>query len=50
VASDFDVDDQCFWRREAYITASGLHGFHLIKNLTPSRASPMRKRVRASRK
>jgi hypothetical protein len=28
---------------EAYIIASGLHGLRLIKNLTPSWASPMRK-------
>jgi hypothetical protein len=27
----------------------GLHDLHLIKNLTPSRASPARKRVRALR-
>jgi hypothetical protein len=35
---------------EAYIIASGLHGLHLVKNLTPSRASPVRKRVRNSEK
>jgi hypothetical protein len=31
----------------AYITASGLHGLRLVKNLTPSQASPVRKRVQA---
>jgi hypothetical protein len=39
-----------FLGNEAYIIASGLHGLYLIKNLTPSRASPMRKRVWALRK
>jgi hypothetical protein len=36
--------------KEAYITALGLHRLYLVKNLTPSRASPMRKRVQALRK
>jgi hypothetical protein len=49
VASNFDDGDLCFGK-EAYIIASGLHGLRLIKNLTPSRASPMRKRVHALRK
>jgi hypothetical protein len=31
---------------KAYITASGLHELRLIKNLTPTWAFPMRKRVR----
>jgi hypothetical protein len=39
-----------FLGNEAYIIALGLHGLRLIKNLTPSRASPVRKRVRALRK
>jgi hypothetical protein len=33
-------------RNEAYIIASGLHGLHLVKNLMPSQASPVRKSVR----
>jgi hypothetical protein len=33
--------------KEAYITASGLHGLRFIKSLTPSWASPVRKRVLA---
>jgi hypothetical protein len=32
---------------ETYIIASGLHGLRLVKNLMPSWASPMRKRVHA---
>jgi hypothetical protein len=32
---------------KSYITTPGLHGLHHIKNLTPSWASPVRKRVRA---
>jgi hypothetical protein len=48
VASDFDgLIFTIFKGREAYISALGLHGLHLIKNLTPSQASPVRKRVRA---
>jgi hypothetical protein len=35
-----------FMGREAYISASGLHGSHLVKNLTPSQTSAVRKRVR----
>jgi hypothetical protein len=31
--------------KEAYISFSGLHGLCLIKNLMPSRASPVRKRA-----
>jgi hypothetical protein len=34
---------------ESYIIASGLHGLRLIKNLTPSWASPVRERVQALR-
>jgi hypothetical protein len=34
---------------EAYIIASGLHGLCLVKNLMPSWASPVGKRVRALR-
>jgi hypothetical protein len=34
---------------EDYIIAFRLHGFRLIKNLIPLRASPVRKRVRALR-
>jgi hypothetical protein len=36
--------------KEAYILASGLLGLHLLKKLTPSWVSPMRKRVWAMRK
>jgi hypothetical protein len=36
--------------KEAYIVASGFHGLLLIKNLTPSRASPVGKIVWAPRK
>jgi hypothetical protein len=40
VASDFDdLIFTIFRGREAYISASGLHGLRLIKNLTSSRAS-----------
>jgi hypothetical protein len=39
-----------FLGNEAYIIALGLHGLCLVKNLTPSRASPVRKRVRTLRK
>jgi hypothetical protein len=49
VASDFDSGISVLGK-EAYITSLGLHVLHLIKNLTPSRASPIRKRVRALRK
>jgi hypothetical protein len=49
-ASNFDDDNQCFWGNKAYIIVLGLHGFCLIKNLTPSWATPVRKRVRALRK
>jgi hypothetical protein len=46
VASDFDgLMFIVFRGRKAYINASGLHELCLIKNLTPSRASPVRKRV-----
>jgi hypothetical protein len=48
VASDFDgLMFSAFRGREAYISASGLHGLRLIKNLMPLRASPVRKRIRA---
>jgi hypothetical protein len=30
-----------FLGKEAYITASGLHGLRFVKSITPSRASPM---------
>jgi hypothetical protein len=36
--------------KKSYIAASGLHGLHLVKNLTPSRTSPVRKRLGATRK
>jgi hypothetical protein len=36
-------------RKKVYITASELHGLCHVKNLTPSRASPVRKRVQALR-
>jgi hypothetical protein len=39
-----------FWGNEAYIIASGLHGLHVIENLMPSRASPVRKIVRSLKK
>jgi hypothetical protein len=39
-----------FGGNKAYIIVLGLHGFCLIKNLTPSWATPVRKRVRALRK
>jgi hypothetical protein len=29
-----------FWGNEAYIIASGLHGLHLVKNLTPFAGFP----------
>jgi hypothetical protein len=35
--------------KEAYIAALGLHRLCLVKNLTPLRASPVRKRVRVLR-
>jgi hypothetical protein len=48
MASNFDgLMFTIFGGRKAYISASGLHGLHLTKNLTPSWASPVRKRVRA---
>jgi hypothetical protein len=36
--------------KEAYITIVGLRGLRLVKNLTPMRASLVRKRVWAPRK
>jgi hypothetical protein len=36
-----------FLGNETYIIASGLHVLRLVKNLMPSWASPMRKRVHA---
>jgi hypothetical protein len=48
VASNFDgVMFTAFRGREAYISASGLHGIYLVKNLMPSWASIVRKRVRS---
>jgi hypothetical protein len=38
------------WGKEAYISASRLHGIRLIKNLTPLQASAMRKSVRSRSK
>jgi hypothetical protein len=35
--------------KEDYITALGLHGLCLVKNIMPSWASPVRKSVRALR-
>jgi hypothetical protein len=50
MASDFDGAARIFQGKEAYIAAFGLHELRLIKNLTLSRASPVRKRVLAARK
>jgi hypothetical protein len=48
MASDFDrLMFIVFKGREAYMSASGLHGLRLVKNLMPSWASPVSKRVRA---
>jgi hypothetical protein len=44
--SDFDPMDSCFGEGSFYYFF-GIHGLRLIKNLTPLRVSPMRKRVRA---
>jgi hypothetical protein len=39
-----------FLWNEAYIITLGLHGLYVVKNLTPSLASPVRKRVQVLRK
>jgi hypothetical protein len=50
MASDFNIANLMCWGKEVYITASGLHELHLVKNLMPSRAFPVRKSVRTTRK
>jgi hypothetical protein len=47
--SDFDPMDSCF-REGSFYYFFGIHGLRLIKNLTPLRVSPVRKRVWAKSK
>jgi hypothetical protein len=49
-ASDFDISDLMVWGNGSLYCCFGVHGLRLIKNPTPSRASPVRKRVRATGK
>jgi hypothetical protein len=46
--SDFDSVDSCVGE-ERFCYCVGVHGLHLIKNLTPLWVSPVRKRVQASK-
>jgi hypothetical protein len=47
-ASDFDLTNSMFWGKRSFYYCFRVHGLHIIKNLTTSWASLVRKRVQAS--